>query len=195
MTTSDSGSKVNAAVAGDLAYVAAALRRREVDVTPLPIALYWAIYTAVGFSMIDFIPRYCGVWFGVMGVAGWVFAFWSGARDARKEGVFSSEDGKRQMLHWGTIVLGVAGAWGIVSGGGLRPMVASQITVLAVGLVYFLAGVHFDRRYLPLGLILIAGSIVTGFVDRWAWTGLGAAVAVGLVLLAVVPRRNVASVA
>lgn len=177
--------------AADLAFVAAAIRRREVDVTPLPIALFWAIYTVVGFTLVDFLPRYCGLWFGPAGIFGAIFSAWVGHRYAKSGGVISNTDGTRQMLHWGSILLGIFAAIGIVRGSNLPMLVASQITVLTVGLIYFLAGVHFDRRYLPLGLILVIGSVVTGFVDKYAWTGLGVLVAVGLVLLAVIPRKVV----
>lgn len=177
--------------AADLAFVAAAIRRREVDVTPLPIALFWALYTVVGFTLIDFLPQYCGLWFGPAGIFGWIFSYWMGFRYAKSGGVISNTDGQRQMLHWGSILLGIFAAIGIVRGSNLPILIASQITVLTVGLIYFLAGVHFDRRYLPLGLILVIGSVITGFVDKYAWTGLGVLVAVGLVLLAIIPRKVV----
>ncbi len=38
----------------DLDFIASAVRRRESqDVTPWPIAVSWAIYTAIGFTLAD----------------------------------------------------------------------------------------------------------------------------------------------
>jgi hypothetical protein len=182
------------ALSEDLAYVAAALRRNEVDVTPLPIALYWAIYTAVGFALIDLVPEYCGAWFAVFGIAGGLFSAWMGKVYQHRSGVFDSSKGTVYVLHWGSILIGAVAIGGIMVARRLDPMIAAQAMVLLVGIVYFLAGAHFDRRYLPLGVVLVVGSVVTGFVSQGAWTVLGLLVAVGLVLLAVVPRRPIAGV-
>lgn len=178
-------------VAEDLAFIAAALKRRETDVTSWPIAMYWALYTVVGFTLIDFMPRYGGFWFVGMGVVGALFSVWCGCQSERTSGLFDAQKGWRYLLHWGSIVLGIAGVAGIVIGRGVDVMIASQMIVLVVGMIYFLAGVHFDRRYLPLGLLLVAGSVVTGLLGTGVWTTLGVLLAIGLVLLAVVARRTV----
>ena len=51
-----------------------------------------------------------------------------------------------------------------------------------IGLVYFLAGVHFDRQFLWLGPVLMIGGVVVGLVPHYGWTCLGAIIAIGLVV-------------
>ena len=51
-----------------------------------------------------------------------------------------------------------------------------------IGLDYFLAGVHFDRNFLWLGPVLMAGGILVGLFPQYGWTGLGVVIALGLIV-------------
>jgi hypothetical protein len=73
---------------------------------------------------------------------------------------------------------------------GLRGTVGGQLIVVMIGLVYFLAGVHFDRNLLWLGPVLVAGGVLVGLVPRYGWTGLGVVIAAGLVIPTLFPPRR-----
>ena len=64
-----------------------------------------------------------------------------------------------------------------------------QVATLVVGIVYFLAGVHLDRRWMPSGLLLIIGSAAITFVPRFPWTVLGVVVSLAVVLPTFLSRR------
>jgi hypothetical protein len=59
--------------------------------------------------------------------------------------------------------------------------VVGQYIALTIGIIYFLGGVHFDRNFLWLGPLLMAGAIAITYVPHYGWTTLGALVALGLV--------------
>jgi len=74
-----------------------------------------------------------------------------------------------------------------------RPTVlalAALITALVIGLIYFLGGVHFDRYFIGLGLMLMGGAIAISFVPRFGWTALGVLVAAGLILPVVLQQAK-----
>ena len=59
--------------------------------------------------------------------------------------------------------------------------------------MYFLAGVHFDRRWMPSGIVMMLGPALLTSVTRYGWTMLGVllfiALTVGFARPAPAPRR------
>jgi uncharacterized membrane protein len=73
---------------------------------------------------------------------------------------------------------------------GFRGQITGQVSVVMFGIVYFLAGVHFDRSFLWLGPVLIVGGIVVGLVPHYGWSALGVVIAAGLCAAALVNSRR-----
>ena len=169
----------------DLSFVRDAVTRRERPYrAPAGIAYIWAAYVLVGYTMIDVMPQACGWFFMFGGFAGGILSGILGKRAAQATGERDHDLARRAMLHWmAGILLAVvttfALAWAIPS---LRGSQGSQVLVAMIGLVYFLGGVHFERHYLWLGPVLIAGAVLVGFVPHYGWTALGAVIAAGLVI-------------
>jgi hypothetical protein len=57
------------------------------------------------------------------------------------------------------------------------------------GIVYFLAGVHFDRRWLWPGLVMIVGAGVLTYVTHFGWTTLGVLLFIALIVGFSLPPR------
>jgi uncharacterized membrane protein YdbT with pleckstrin-like domain len=55
---------------------------------------------------------------------------------------------------------------------------------------WWTAGVHFDRNFLWLGGVMMAGFIGTLFFSRFAWTAMGILIAVVLFGIAIHKGRN-----
>jgi hypothetical protein len=174
----------------DLRFVRRAAARRVADPTPRAIAWMWGAFILVAFALLDFNLRVALWLFAVgaplLGVASGVV----GAMHGRRHGEVDRRAGKLHVLHWGTIFLGmlalvVLAAKQRVSGEGV-----GQIATLIVGIVYFLAGVHLDRRWMPSGLLLIIGSAAITFVPRYPWTVLGVVVSLAVVLPTFLPQRS-----
>jgi hypothetical protein len=167
---------------GDLSFVRDAVDASTQSKSPSALYFLWAVIVAIGFSLIDFRPDVAPEYWTVAGPAGFLISAYLGWRHARRVGQASTADGGRHLLHWGAVlvsialavVLGVSGAW---PSGTLHTVI---LLVLALG--YFTAGLHLDRSFLWIGLLMGAGSIVVTFVASYAWTGLGIALAASLTI-------------
>jgi hypothetical protein len=51
-----------------------------------------------------------------------------------------------------------------------------------IGLVYFLWGVHYQRYFMVLGPIVMAGGVLVGQIHHFGWTILGVVISLGLIL-------------
>ena len=161
---------------------------------PAAIYVVWAVYVLVGYTLLDVDSRAAGWFFLVGGVLGGVASALLARRARRKDGAYDRREVRRTLLHWGAgIVLAIACAMALAAVmPALRGQPSGQLIVVMIGLVYFLAGVHFDPNFLWLGPILMVGGVLVGFVPRFGWTALGAVIALGLVIPTLLPARRAA---
>ncbi|HET6248109.1 MAG TPA: hypothetical protein VFE47_10470 [Tepidisphaeraceae bacterium] len=168
----------------DLHYVRGVLARREHNPAPTPILYVWAVYVLAGYTMIDFAPAVSEWFFMFGGIAGGFLCWIFGRQHARREGEYDRAKVRRMTLHWMVgILLSLLFTFALAAViPSLRGTAASQVLVVMIGLVYFLAGVHFDRQFLWLGPVLMIGGVLVGLAPRYGWTCLGAIIAMGLVV-------------
>lgn len=181
----------------DLRFVRDAVARGDSPRRPAAIYVVWAVYVLVGYTLIDFFPRASGWFFLVGGVIGGIASGYVYRRWARREGAYDRREGRRSLLHWG-VGIGLAIACAMALGAvipALRGPAVGQLVVVMIGLVYFLAGVHFDPHFLWLGPVLMVGGLVVGFVPQYGWTALGIVIALGLVVPTLLPARRTPAVA
>src|SRR5882672_145610 len=146
----------------DLKFVREAVDRHDRE-PPRAVSIYylWALYVLVGYTMLDFSPRYAGWFFLIAGVVGGIISTIIGKRASRRAGEIARQEGRREALHWiGGILLAIAAAIALALLLPLPGPAAGQLIAVMIGLVYFLAGVHFDRNFLWLGPLLMAGGIL-----------------------------------
>ena len=142
----------------DLAYVRGAVERSG-DVHVPAVYLMWAAICLVGFSMPDFITNgwvgwsYSGIgWYwAVLGPAGFIASWWLSSRAHARAGQVNRRIGIRWGLHWAAF--GATGVLGAALGlsGHVGWEVSGVLWVLLLALSYTLAGVHLERRLLPIG--------------------------------------------
>jgi hypothetical protein len=177
----------------DLRFVRDAVARRE-GPQRRPAAIYavWAVYVLVGYTLLDVYPRAAGWFFLAGGIVGFILSAFLARRAAKQQGERDADEARRSLLHWGVgIVLAIAAAFALASViPPLRGTASGQLIVVMIGLVYFLAGVHFDRNFLWLGPVLIAGGVLVGLAPRYGWTALGVVIALGLVVPTLFPARR-----
>lgn len=170
----------------DLAYVRAAANRSECVHIP-SIYLLWAAICLCGFPLVDFagpgswsIPVY---WF-IAGPVGGLLSWWLGHRAVHQTGQVDREEGRRWAFHFlsfgGTGLLG----FGMVATGQLTWVGFTSLWILLLGLTYILAGLHLERRMLPVGVVVLAGYLIALFVPEYGFTTMGVMVAVALSLQA-----------
>lgn len=181
-------------ISEDLHFVREAVARRgRPSKGPAAIYCIWAAYVLIGYALIDFARPASGWFFLIGGILGGMLSWWIGRGWGMRTGEWDKEMARRAMLHWaGGIVLAIIVSLALSSViPSLREGSASgQLIVVLIGMVYFLAGVHFDRHFLWLGPLLMAGGVVVGFFPRYGWTGLGAVIAAALVITAILPAQK-----
>jgi hypothetical protein len=73
--------------------------------------------------------------------------------------------------------------------GRVEAEVFGQLMVLLLALVYYLAGIHLDRRLLPVAGLLVVGYLSLFVIADWAWTVLGVTTAAALAVCAWLARE------
>ena len=180
----------------DISYIKDAVERVEGVHVPA-VYLMWAAICLMGFSMPDFIYNewvgwsYSGIgWYwAVMAPAGFLVSWWLSSRANIRAGQVNRRAGLRWGLHWAafgaTGVLGVALALsGHISWEGF-----GTLWVLLLALSYTLAGVHLERRLLPIGVMLGVGYLIILFLPSYGWTSAGVLTALALTVQAFIGAR------
>ena len=104
----------------------------------------------------DFVndPRWVNRYWMVASPVGFGLSIWLGRRAHRLAGQLDRQASARWILHWlGYVAAGMLGNVLVISGQ-LQPAARGPLWVLLLALTYFQAGVHADRRLLPIGLLL-----------------------------------------
>ncbi|MBI2426213.1 MAG: hypothetical protein HYV27_25540 [Candidatus Hydrogenedentes bacterium] len=179
----------SAELAQDLAYVRNAVHRHTLSRDDLAIALLWAIVNLIGLSLYDWSTRAGGLfWLTALPVFGAGTWFWA-ARRGLTQGEANRDLGQRHALHWTAIPIFLILA-NFVHLRGFDPVLAGQIVLLIIGLVYYLGGVHFWRGYCFGGIALASGVIWLSLLDQWAWTLTGVLTFLGLAVPALWSSRK-----
>lgn len=180
----------------DLAYVKDAVERTG-NVHVPAVYLMWAAIGLVGFSMPDFITNgwvgwsysSIGWYWAVMGPVGFAASWWLSMRANDRVGQMSRRTGIRWGLHWAafgaTGVLGVA----LALSGHVGWEVFGVLWVLLLALSYTLAGVHLERRLLPIGIALGVGYLTILFLPNYGWIAAGVLTAAALTAQAFIGAR------
>ena len=178
----------------DIQFLRNAVSQRDKPArTPASIIWLWAIYVLVGYTLLDIRPLIASWFLMIGGFVGGLISMYLGARDRRLRGQRDRAEGLRHALHWASVFPAIVA---IVALGVIRHLdgqTIGQFIALMIGLVYFLHGVHLDRNYLWLGLLLMAGAVGISFMPHYGWTSLGALIAVGLVVPTFVRPRKALS--
>jgi hypothetical protein len=147
------------------------------------VAIYWiwALYVLIGYPLMDFAPRYAGPFFALGIIVGVAATLFLKRRYKNLAGVRPKRD-RSNLFWWGGLALIILCSIGIsIVIPHMTAKASGQITVILVGLFYFLAGVHYDRNFLWLGPFLCVAGVLVGFVPHYGWTALGIVFALGLV--------------
>jgi hypothetical protein len=157
---------------------------------PSVIGVYWATYVLIGYVMLDFSPQAGGMFLMIAGIVGGLFSGWVGNRQALRRGELDRQQGRREALHWASLFVAITAVIVLSLIQHVRGNVVGQYVTLMVGIVYFLAGVHYDRKFIWLGLLMIVGTIGISFLPRFGWSALGILMAGGLLVASFLNRNS-----
>lgn len=176
----------------DIAYVRAAAERSDPGHVPA-IYLIWALLCLCGFSLVDLAgpgSHWIGIYWSITGPVGAGLTWWLAAKAGRRAGQADHRKGKRWASHFlGFFVAGLLGS-GLAAAGELSWSGLSSLWILLLALTYFLAGLHLERRLLPVGLLLAAGYLLTLYLPEYRFTTAGVLVAVALTVQALRGTRT-----
>lgn len=167
----------------DLNFVRHAVERQRRARSPAPILWLWAGYVLAGYVLLDVNPRVGSLFLMIAGPICGLISAWLGARAARDAGERDRAEGRAEALHWAGAFIALVAILAMAAiHPAMRGTLCGQLIVVCIGLVYYLYGVHRDRNFLWLGLVLIAGGVLLSFIPVYPWTCLGVVIALGLVL-------------
>ena len=167
-------------VEGDLRFVRSALASSDRPHSPAGIYFLWAVAVAIGFALVDFREGLVGPYWMLVGPAGFVASIYLGWRHARRLGQVSAADGRRHLLHWGGMLAVIALAMLMPARGVLTWEGLNSVILLILALAYFTAGVHGERPFMWVGVLMGAGYVLITLGSAYAWTIVGVTLAVAL---------------
>jgi len=177
----------------DLSFVRQVVARRDVAPPSFTTAYYiWSVYVLIGYCLLDINVQWANwffllAWLPTGAATGIAKYFW-----VRKNGETNSSMGRKVKLHFMVGgLLAVAAVVGLACcAPEFRGPITGQVIVILFGMIYFLAGVHFDRPFLYLGPAMMVGGVVVGFIPHYGWSALGAVIAAGLCTAALLNSRR-----
>lgn len=176
-------------IQNDLQYVRGVVETSGAFPSSSPAVLYlWAVIVVVGFVMMD----YGMPWFWPIGATvGGILSVWLNRRTAEDRGQVDKAVALRANLHWavgltGGLVLSIP----LQITGQIDPATNSQIALLIIAVVYFLAGVHLDRSFMWIGGLAALAYGATFFLTGFVWTIPGALIGIGLLFAGIQQQRS-----
>ena len=169
----------------DLSYVRSVVHRAEDSATnPATIYFLWAAITFFGFAIIDIAPKMTGLYWMIAGPLGGVLSAVLGYRAGRATGRSSNREGRIQWMHWCGLMVAVVLIVPLVLTHVIATNDFSRLVLLVVALAYYTAGVHTDRRLIPVSLVLTACFLLVVFFRTlpYLWTVTAAILAGSLVV-------------
>jgi hypothetical protein len=166
----------------EIRYVRGLVSESDRGTAPASIYLMWAAICLVGFPLVDFAPRYVGLFWTFAGPIGAIASMILGWRHSARMGQLRRDVGIRHGLHWAGTLVAVFLVVPLGTSGTVEWSVAHRVILLILAFSYFLAGVHLERPILWVGLLMIAAYVALFFIAAYEWTIVGVAVAVALVV-------------
>ena len=175
----------------DLNFVAGVIHRGRSRSVPAILAL-WAVLVPIGFALVDFAPRWTGLYWLVAGVLGGIASGLIGRAAATRQGVRDAKLGRRNGLHWLVMFIAYLLFGASVATGHMDPQTTVPIWLLLSAIAYTTAGIHLDqdRTYLPSGLIMFLGYAALVWLPLpYLWTTTGLIVSASLIVASVRSAR------
>lgn len=126
--------------------------------------------SAVGIGITNFMPvRSFWFWVAMVPVFGAVSIF-TGWTKARRRGEGVSRIVRIQILHWVGLLAAILLIYLLFEPAGrINNNQLALLSLLALALTTFLAGVHFDWRFMVVGIVLGACVAGAAFVEQFLW--------------------------
>ena len=159
-------------------------KRKNIQYSSIAIAYLWAVIIGIGYSLSDFTEEIAIWYWNIMPLTAFLISIWIGIRTNTFFGIEDRSTVFKHIMHWGSmfaLIIGVLLFLGIEES--TRKERLQAITIVC-GIMCYLAGIHMDRRYIWLGVVLAIGAIVSNYLGPYPWTVVGIIFAIILFLSA-----------
>ncbi len=160
-------------IQSDIRYVRSIVEKDGTGSFPRSVYVLWAILVLAGFALVDFAPGLTPWFWMIAGPGGGILSGVLGHRAGVRMGQLDRDEGVRHALHWGGMLAAVMLAVLLTVAGFVEGAVLGQVILLVVAFGWWTAGVHFDRNFLWLGGVMMAGFMATLVELPYAWTATG----------------------
>lgn len=125
--------------------------------------------SAIGIGVTDFSPKY-GFWYwaAMVPIFGG-FSLYTGWSRATSQGISVSTVIRTQLLHWIGLLIAIILVFFLLRSGRINNIDAGLVALLMLAFATFLAGVHFDWRYMVVGIILGLAVVGAALVQEFIW--------------------------
>lgn len=176
----------------DLQYIRTAVEcRYRRGSMPMEIALLWGLLVLIGFPLADFAPGIVPIYWMIACPGGMILQYWLLARRIKRHG----EQDRLALKSYVSGSVGLFVALGLSSLLVIKGVIGlkgiQEVTILLLGLFYFLIGVGAKNRTMIWLAGMWAGAYLAFlFIDRYVWTVFGVVFAVVLIGGALVERTQ-----
>ena len=173
----------------DIAYVRTATDRSD-HVPFRSIYVLWAVIVLCGFPIPDFVDdkSWAGRYWLVAAPIGFLLSMWLGSRASTRIGQADIERGMRWAKHWLAYMVAALLGGLLVTGGKLTGSGVGAFSVLLLALAYFYAGLHLDRRLVPVGIVIGICFPAILFLPGYGSTASGVVIAGALTTVALLSK-------
>ena len=175
----------------DLAFVRDAAHRSD-SVPFSSIYVLWAVIILFGLPMSDFVDDKSWIrWYWrVAAPVGFLLSMWLGSRACARIGQADIERGMRWVKHWLAYMVAVVLIGLLVAGGKLTDSGIGALSVLLLALAYFYAGLHLDRRLIPVGIVIGLCFPIILYLPGYGSTASGVVIAGALLVVAYLGKEK-----
>ncbi len=126
--------------------------------------------SAVGIGITNFAPIKSFWFWAAMPLIFGATSLYIGWRKARLRGECLSRIIKLQLLHWASLLAVIVLTYSLYeTTGRINNNELALVTLFSLAITTFLAGVHFDSRFLIVGVILGAALAGAAFIEQFFW--------------------------
>jgi hypothetical protein len=184
--------------ARDLEFVRGAVQEHDqsgAQTMPASVGLMWAAIILVGCVGNDFLPQWSWLFWVTAAPVGSMMCGVLAGRRATQMGEIHNRMGMLNGLHWSSLFWMPVPIVMLALTRRIDENTCGIMMLMVSGIVWYLGGVHLDRRWMLPGIAMVVAAAILVWVHKYSWTIAGIIGATSLIISFIVigPKPAVAS--
>lgn len=138
--------------------------------TPVSVGIMWAAIILLGCLGNDFIPQWAWLFWVTAAPVGSMLSGVLSGRRAAQMGEMHARIGMLNGMHWSCLFWAPIPIILLAVMGKIDGQTCGTLMLLVSGVVWYLAGVHLDRRWTLPGIAMVAAAAILVWVHKYPWT-------------------------